>query len=1049
MSSKKNAFSKAYDLLKNDSEPRSNALNSSKRLPKIGSMDMDLSFPDSYNLTGDSIDAFMKIQGRAFRAGPKPITKPLQLVKEKHDGVLLSKEDLIKEFEKNSQNTVPAVSDLKSKNAVKTENNISPDENKEASEPRVQNSDKEKAPVIDESSEPKKKSTKATDKKEKAHLDFPSLHDLPQLPLRWREYEDKPKLCKVFKYTAILRIQSGHYNLYPLFRWNDGVPKVITDPKGEFPDFGNILLDRVDALDGGKRFSLKNGLLFNLEFEQSDLLEGESYSSGKQSITHWKIDAPAFYKEKRIVATHKDELYWQGFYIVYAEDPKDVDFGSNIFVTIGGKDKSTLSVEVSDIPGTQVLLKLGKYLYGPFTLYKDNLSRAYIRPYADKNTKHDVVPCYEDHTGALSVYFQEMNLEVGFTNPRFMDKYLEDKLSDEGLLRNVATRVSSDSSVIDELKEYLAKNKGVDFLTSDDKRVDEERYNRLQRLLRSEIYKNKPKQEITQLVSSLVKTTAQMHPEYFDELYHRIASDEETLSKIQEYGEIAQEIEQARKNLEELKQKVSVEAMRAKETEYRTLEKNIAQKTKEMGLIYDISALQDTLVKQKKELKGIEAQKEQEALAIERLRKEHENMAKELGSFEKSLENTVKKVAEVAFDEQITAKIVDAASRWKNRNNDELYRKRIEFYDRNIIHLDKRGKKLLEELLDRLQERRNYSRNEFINILLTISQNFLTIFSGAPGCGKTSICNIIGEVLGLAGINEQACQYDIWDEPTLADRYLSVSVERGWTSKRDFIGYYNPLNKTFEATDQRRYECFIQMDQEVRAGFNRLPYIILLDEANLSPMEYYFADFMNVCDARGSQAFISLGDKQTYSISDSLRFVATINNDHTTEILSPRLLDRSWIVTLPSVEGSLVREGKSRNSYPVVDFNEMKNIFCNAKSSNDELLSQELSAIYSKMSALGINVSPRSRKTIERYILAGTDLFERQDGITPLYIAIDYAVSQKLLPLVNGSGDDYQEELTHLREHFATKQLVHCQRIVDRILQQGNLTSGYYRFFME
>ncbi len=1022
-----------------------------------------MNFPDSYNLTGESIDAFMKIQGRAFRAGPKPITKPFQLVKERHEDAP-SKDETInteqpkatdkatKASEKAEPAPAPQVQEPKSEAVIaKNEENHDEKANEkiEVVEPQAVNCEQEKALEPTEPLEPKQKSNKeiAKKEKEKTNLDFPSLHDIPQLPLRWREYEDKPKLVKSFKYTAILRIQSGHYNFYPLLRWSDGVPKVLTDPKGEFPDFGNILLDRVDALDGGKRYSLKNGLLFNLEFEQSDLLEGESYSSGKQSITHWKIDAPAFYKEKRIVATHKDELYWQGYYIVYAEDPKDVDFSANIFVTIGGRAKSGLSTELSDITGTQVLLKLGKYLYGPFALYKDNQSRIYVRPHA--NTKNDLVPCYEDKLGAVSVYFQEQNLEIGFTNPRFMDKYLEDKLSDEGLLRNVATRVSSDSSVIDKLKEYLAKNKGLDFLTLEDKRVDEERYNRLQRLLRGEVYKNKPKQEITELVSSLVRTTAQKHPEYFDELYHRIASDEETLSRIQDYGEIAKEIDQARKTLDELKQQVSVEAMRAKENQYRTLEKNIAQKTKEMGLIYDISALQDTLLKQKKELKGIEAQKEQEALAIERLRKEHENMAKELGSFEKSLESTVKKVAEVAFDEQITAKIVDAASRWKNRNNDELYRRRIEFYDRNIIHLEKKGKKLLEELLDRLQERRNYSRNEFINILLTISQNFLTIFSGAPGCGKTSMCNILGEVLGLAGINEQAEQYDIWDEPTLADRYLSVSVERGWTSKRDFIGYYNPLNKTFEATDQRRYECFIQMDQEVRSGFNRVPYIILLDEANLSPMEYYFADFMNVCDARGSQAFISLGDKQTYSISDSLRFVATINNDHTTEILSPRLLDRSWIVTLPTVEDSLVREGKSRNSYPVVDFNEMKNIFCNVKLSNEKLLSQELSTIYSKMSALGINVSPRSRKAIERYILAGTDLFERQDGITPLYIAIDYAVSQKLLPLVNGSGDDYQAALTDLREHFVSKQLVHCQKLVDRILQQGNLTSGYYRFFME
>ena len=73
----------------------------------------------------------------------------------------------------------------------------------------------------------------------------------------------------------------------------------------------------------------------------------------------------------------------------------------------------------------------------------------------------------------------------------------------------------------------------------------------------------------------------------------------------------------------------------------------------------------------------------------------------------------------------------------------------------------------------------------------------------------------------------------------------------------------------------------------------------MLDEANLSPMEYYWADFMNLCDDLSGDETVSLGENVEFKVSPALRFLATINNDHTTEILSPRLIDRAWIVSLP------------------------------------------------------------------------------------------------------------------------------------------------------
>ena len=86
------------------------------------------------------------------------------------------------------------------------------------------------------------------------------------------------------------------------------------------------------------------------------------------------------------------------------------------------------------------------------------------------------------------------------------------------------------------------------------------------------------------------------------------------------------------------------------------------------------------------------------------------------------------------------------------------------------------------------------------------------------------------------------------------------------------------------------------MRAEARANIKDFPYLILLDEANLSQMGHYWADFMSLCDFDKKRREISLGEDYTYPIPDTLRFVATINLVHTTEILSPRLIDRAWIV---------------------------------------------------------------------------------------------------------------------------------------------------------
>ena len=191
-----------------------------------------------------------------------------------------------------------------------------------------------------------------------------------------------------------------------------------------------------------------------------------------------------------------------------------------------------------------------------------------------------------------------------------------------------------------------------------------------------------------------------------------------------------------------------------------------------------------------------------------------------------------------------------------------------------------------------------------VNIFICYTQGFLTVFSGEPGTGKTSICKILASVLGLAVPEKAIPKYK---DGYIATRFIPVSVERGWTTKRDFIGYYNPLTKAFDRSNRKMFDALNIMHLEANGQSTDMPFMILLDEANLSPMEYYWADFMNICDDIDCTSVINLGDDFSFNVPRQLRFVATINNDHTTEALSPRLVDRAWVIKLPRVRSGMVR----------------------------------------------------------------------------------------------------------------------------------------------
>ena len=161
----------------------------------------------------------------------------------------------------------------------------------------------------------------------------------------------------------------------------------------------------------------------------------------------------------------------------------------------------------------------------------------------------------------------------------------------------------------------------------------------------------------------------------------------------------------------------------------------------------------------------------------------------------------------------------------------------------------------------------------------------LTVLQGMSGTGKTSLPKIVAEALA------SVCSI--------------VEVESSWRDKNELLGYYNEFNKVYTP------KKFTQLLYKARLNPEVITFIVL-DEMNLSRIEYYFSDFLslmendpdkrelkllNVSLARLENGekipYAGLVDGHTIKIPQNVWFIGTANRDESTYDISDKVYDRA------------------------------------------------------------------------------------------------------------------------------------------------------------
>lgn len=892
-----------------------------------------------------------------------------------------------------------------------------------------------------------------------------------------------PAAPGMLRALGYVRQLGTYWNFYPVLFEENGrfSPIGLNKAKERYPRYGafNIYSTKKRQFIGESHYLL--------EWRDSDLRDNlDAYTQALRPDFQKRLDVEPVIEEGRLSPLSEKN----GYVVVYPDLPagESPDFSTNIFVRLSPKPSAAGSAGAAGAaspaaarsPGDAalffdklpafVLLRAGDMLLGPVRLAEDRFGRRYVnldigrqqgvvRGFAAKEAR-SIVRVAEECRLPNDVW---CTVEADILFAQGMRPVLFDLFTDEMLL----SKAASSASKLQERAALSALSDAIDrqgAYLSEEPRVREARLERLTRLIRRAAATGEAEAGLADYFAAFLTEDTKGSRALLDCLADAVLKTPERLAALESHRRVVEAVEAAKTKLEGYEAKVrKLEAAHAAQTEKlraetQTLKRECNAAAKELAQYKDVlGGIVES--RDRIELRNrLQAESAEAAARVKRYQQEIE-------ALDAHLRESVNNAKNYAFDGALAAKFMQAAADWSRGSVQDAAARSV-LRAETLPILPVQGEALAEYLIKEVQKHRHYDRNTILNLFITTTQNFLTILAGAPGTGKTSAARLLGYVLGLSTVarhfeadarekaeGSEKARRSARSQSEAMNRFLSVSVERGWTSKRDFLGFFNTLTQRFESPDPRRHEAFRQLSEEAQRGFETIPYLMLLDEANLSPMEFYWADFMDIADQRTASAAITLGDGTRCVVPDTLRFVATINNDFTTENLSPRLIDRAAVVTLPRPSLASLAAAEQEIDYsiemPLVAWPAMKALF-GAKPLSEREKSrvlEKLVAACKPLDEVRSPVSPRTMKAMLAYASAGIRLLSPETGGGSLAAALDFAVSQKLLPKVNGNGEAMRLALEALRGFCEDEGLPRSALLLEDMLRRGEENLGDYGYF--
>jgi len=295
---------------------------------------------------------------------------------------------------------------------------------------------------------------------------------------------------------------------------------------------------------------------------------------------------------------------------------------------------------------------------------------------------------------------------------------------------------------------------------------------------------------------------------------------------------------------------------------------------------------------------------------------------------------------------------------------DEQYQKNLQFkFEGVTLPL------LVDHIIDyakNSEQNLSYGKREIKTFIAGLGASKLSILQGMSGTGKTSLPKIFMEAIG--GYCEM------------------IAVESSWRDKNELLGYYNEFNKKFtpKAFTQSLYKASLNIDT---------PVFIVLDEMNLSRIEYYFSDFLSLMEAREEDRSIKLFDVQLYPETDdrteylslngghtlkipkNIWFVGTANRDESTFEISDKVYDRAQTMNFDKRAPKVIKNNAIDNPIKFVTMTQLGTLFDECKAlefdaEGNALIKKVESILWSYRISFGNRILRQIEEFVKVYLAA-------------------------------------------------------------------------------
>ena len=334
-----------------------------------------------------------------------------------------------------------------------------------------------------------------------------------------------------------------------------------------------------------------------------------------------------------------------------------------------------------------------------------------------------------------------------------------------------------------------------------------------------------------------------------------------------------------------------------------------------------------------------------------------------------------------------------------------------------------------------------YSKEILKSLYFGLQTDKLILLTGNPGTGKTSLVRALAKSFNF-------------------ESAAIISVQSNWTDRSDLLGYYNPIEKNYIATEF--LDALIKFNKSALKNPDRL-FIICLDEMNLAHIEHYFAEFLSSLQdnreiilysekmrqniirelqANGQNengeldkekiSSLNLDERRYYfelcrmarmivdypakiKIPPNVKFFGTLNQDETTHDISPKVIDRSYIIRL---EKNNMHLKNLEGDYAPIQYRKLAEYL----QTHEEILNVD--DFNEKLSVVA-NISNRVTKEVLH-----NENFETWIKILGANDIEDFIITSFLLPKIRFDEDEYINKIDTL------KNLCEGHKLSEEILEQ-------------